>query len=274
MVDIRQSPKYAKYLSQIGWIVETMGGTNYFIKKIPLLGSVIKLQRPEEIKNANITKLMKKYRAFQIIVEPKTKLDAKYLTSSGYKLLKTPYLPSKTLLLDLTKSKSGIVDQFKKDCKSVITKNVNLKTTNYESKDISLFREKWEKAIQGKRHIPPVKELKILKKTFGNNSLFITTKDIKGTISGAAFLKSNQMGYYWHGFSDIDARKIKAQYKIVWEGILWAKTNGIKLFDFEGIYDPRFPNPKWKGFTHFKKSFGGEEKEFPGAYSKFFLPAF
>ena len=46
---------------------------------------------------------------------------------------------------------------------------------------------------------------------------------------------------------------------------------GAKILDFEGIFDERFPNKKWKGFTHFKKSFAGYEVEYPGAFSKFSL---
>ena len=67
MVDIRQSSQYAKYLSQIGWVIERDGGTNYFIRKIPLLGCVIKIQRPEEIKLNKVRQLSKKYRTFQVI---------------------------------------------------------------------------------------------------------------------------------------------------------------------------------------------------------------
>jgi len=272
MVDIRQSSQYAKYLSQIGWIVERESSINYFIKKIPFLGCVIKIQRPEGIKIVKIKELCKKYRVFQVIIEPKTKLDAKYLNSLGYKLLKTPYLPTKTLYLDLTKSKNEITKQFKKDCINAITRNNDLEIKDYKFKDIETFRKGWKKVVKEKRHVPSIDELKALKKAFNNNVLFLGIKDKSKAISGGVFLKSNRIAYYWHGFSDQNARTLQAQYKIVWESICWAKTCGTKLFDFEGIYDPRFPNPKWMGFSHFKKSFGGEEKEFPGAFTKYFLP--
>jgi len=50
MVDIRQTVQYANYLEKIGWVVEKSGEINYFIKKLPLVGSIIKVQRPEEIR--------------------------------------------------------------------------------------------------------------------------------------------------------------------------------------------------------------------------------
>jgi len=49
MTDIRQTLEYANYLKSNGWIVERINGINYFIKKLPLLGSILKLQRPKEI---------------------------------------------------------------------------------------------------------------------------------------------------------------------------------------------------------------------------------
>ncbi len=76
------------------------------------------------------------------------------------------------------------------------------------------------------------------------------------------------MAYYWQAFTGTFGRKNQTQYKIVWEGVLWAKKKGVKVFDFEGIYDERFPNKSWRGFTHFKKSFGGYEVEYPGAFVK------
>ena len=50
MVDIRQTIQYANYLSKIGWEVERASEINYFIKKLPLVGSIIKVQRPEKIR--------------------------------------------------------------------------------------------------------------------------------------------------------------------------------------------------------------------------------
>ncbi len=56
MIDIRQSKDYAQYLSSLGWVVERINNINYFIKKFPLIGSVIKIQRPEKIDFKEITK--------------------------------------------------------------------------------------------------------------------------------------------------------------------------------------------------------------------------
>lgn len=265
MLDIRQSIQYANYLSKIGWEVERVGEVNYFIKKFPIIGSVIKIQRPEEIKIAKIKELAKKHKAFQIIIEPKGELDANHLISLGFKLSKSPYLPSKTLQINLTKPKKDIFRHFKKDARYAIKKNNKLSTT--ETPKLEEFRNPWKKAVGWKRYVPPLTQLLILKKSFKKNCLFLMTEDKN---SGAIFLLAEAVAYYWQAFTNEEGRKNLSQYKIVWEGVLWAKRQGARIFDFEGIYDERFPNKTWEGFTHFKKSFGGYEVTYPGTFVKWF----
>jgi lipid II:glycine glycyltransferase (peptidoglycan interpeptide bridge formation enzyme) len=263
MLDIRQTAAYAKYLKKRGWTLETKGHVNVFIKKIPLLGSVIKIQRPETIDSKNIKRLAKKYGAFQIVVEPKTALDAKHLLSLGFKKSNKPYLPTKTLYIDLTRTKDEIFSDFKKETKRIVKKLD--KTKIEEEYDVGALRSAWKKAVPLKRYVPSEESIKDLKKTFKDNSLFLLSKDMT---SGAIFLKSNGITYYWQAFSGKKGREKNSQYKIVWEGILWAKRKGSKIFDFEGIFDRRFPNKSWRGFSFFKKGFGGDEKTYPGTFVK------
>lgn len=272
MVDIRQTIQYANYLSKIGWIVERTAEVNYFIKKLPLIGSVIKIQRPEEIRYKDIKIFSKKYRAFQIITEPKTQLDANFLTSVGFKLSKSPYLPTKTLQLDLTVPINRLMGNLEKDARYAIRKNQDLRFKIYDLTNLEKFRNAWRKAVEWKRYVPPLSHLKALKKSFKGNCVFLSCFDesIHRSVvnSGAVFLLAEGIAYYWQAFTNAEGRKKLNQYKIVWEGILWAKKNGAKIFDFEGIYDERFPDKSWLGFTHFKKSFGGYELQYPGCFVK------
>ena len=278
MVDIRQTSEYSKYLSKIGWEVERIAGINYFIKKFPLIGSVLKIQRPEEIRINKINDLAKKFIAFQIIVEPKRELDAKFLTSVGFKLSKSPYLPTKTLFLDLGKSEKALLAGFKKDARAAIYRYEEVVKSEAEEivnsgknleSTIGLFRDVWKNSVGLKRYIPPPSQLLALRGSFKDNSLFITTAEKN---AGAIFLIGDKVAYYWQAFTNKEGRRTLAQYKIVWEGIKWAKGRGAKVFDFEGIYDERFPNKSWLGFTHFKKSFGGYEVTYPGCFTKVILP--
>lgn len=262
MIDIRQTEEYKNYLSTIGWQVERIENTNYFIKKLPLIGSIIKIQRPQRVDLSVIEKLAKKYKAFQIILEPKEQIN-----SRGFKLSKSTYLPSKTLQIDLLKSSEKIFANLKKDAKYALHKTE--RTEIKETKNIQEFRNIWTRAVGLKRYIPPLAHLESLKKAFGKKALFLTDK---GKNAGAIFLTGNKTAYYWQALTNKYGRKNLLQYKIVWEGISWAKKMKARVFDFEGIYDERFPNKSWLGFTHFKKSFGGKEIMFPGCFTKLRFP--
>lgn len=268
MKDIRQSPKYASYLKALGWRVDKISNNYFYSKKLFLIASVLKFQRPEKIDIKEIKKAAKESQALRIIVEPNKESDARKLKEAKYNLSNSPYLPTKTLLLDLTPPVSSLRKNLKKDARYSLRKTKDLITKEVNSDKISEFRNSWRTSVGLSRFVPPEKQLKILKSTFQNDCLFL----IEGCRSGAIFLYSDKKAYYWQAFTNRQGRKNLSQYKIVWEGILWAKDKGAKTFDFEGIYDKRFPNKNWQGFTHFKKSFGGNETKYPGAFVKTNLP--
>jgi len=268
-MDLRQTKEYGAFLSKIGWQVITLNNRQYFIKKVPLLGAAIKLQRTTSFSLKDIGTLMKKFRVFQIILEPQTltKKLRKMLANDGYKLSSSPYLPTKTLQIDISTSLPTISAQMKKDARYSIRKSAKLAV--YESQDIATFRMAWKAAVGNKRHVLPVSELEAFQEGFGKKMVIIMNKF---HTSGAMFLLADKTCYYWVGFTDDFARKSLIQYQILWHAILWAKKNEATCFDFEGIYDERFPKKEWKGFTHFKKSFGGKEVEYPGCFTKWRLP--
>ena len=290
MVDIRQTEQYANYLKREGWIVERIDNTNYFTRKLPLIGSVLKLQRPEKIDFNTIDRLCRKYRVFQIIVEPNNEHQVSSIKYQGYKLSKSPYLPSKTLQIDLTQSQKTISDHFKKDARQALRKIYDperakrveggdyITTKEYSSpSDIRKWRESWKKSVKFNRYVPSSESLINLRSSFPHNySVFLASHNGSTSspqvISGAIFLRTKDVAYYWYGFTDKEGRTSLSQYSLLYQGILWAKKTGCTVFDFEGIYDSRFPNKSWLGFTHFKCSFGGHEVEYPGCYTKFRLP--
>jgi len=280
MIDIRQSLQYSKYLTSLGWTVERIGEMNYFIRKFPLIGSILKIQRPEKINFDTIDKLCRKYRVFQVILEPKIGTDTKLLASNGFKLSKSPYLPSKTLEIDLTQSQKKIFRHFKKDARYAIKRGEALDTKSYSTpEEIRKWRDAWKNSVKFDRYVPPAQQLINLRKSFGpNHSLFLASHNISGSVIGGALFTisshglSNYISYYWYGFTNSEGRTTLSQYSLLYQSILWAKKMGCKVFGFEGIYDPRFPNKSWLGFSHFKHSFGGREVLYPGCYTKFRLP--
>ena len=270
MVDIRQSIHFTNYLKRLGWTVERIGEINYFIRRFPVIGSILKVQRPEEIRNDTIKRLARKYRVFQVIIEPKTELDANFLASIGFRLSKKPYLPSKTLQIDLTQSQMKIFWHLKKDARYAIKRGEATKMKSYSTPDeIKKWREAWKSSVKFNRYVPSSEQLLNLRKSFPDNySLFLASHNISGRIiGGVLFTRSlHDFGYYWYGFTNNEGRTSLSQYSLLYQGILWAKRQGCKVFDFEGVYDPRFPDKSWLGFSHFKRSFGGYEVEYPGCF--------
>lgn len=262
-MDIRQTKDYARHLEKLGWIVEEKDGIYYFIRKLPLIGSFLKLQRPKTIDLETINTLKKKHRVFKTIIEPNDEEQKTILINAKFKQSTSPYLPSKTVLLDLRKTEDELLNNFKKDVKYALRKTEKIKLSDVE--DLAKFRNTWEKSVPFSRYVPSLKNLEVFKTCFDRNFLVLECKEYP---AGAVFLIGDKTAYYWLAFTSKKGRKALIQYKIVWEGIKWSKKMGAKELDFEGIFDERFPLKSWHGFTHFKKSFGGVEKEYPGAFVK------
>jgi len=280
MIDIRQSLQYANYLKVEGWAVERINETNYFIRKFGFIGSILKIQRPEKIDFEAIDKLCRKYGVFQVIIEPKNLNQEEGIKNKGYKLSKSPYLPTKTLQIDLTQPQKVILDHFKKDARRAIRQGSGQIISSYSTdKDIKKWRESWKNSVKFDRYVPSLKQLINLRKSFTpNHCLFLASHNITGRIIGGALFtisshkRSNYITYYWYGFTGNEGRTSLSQYSLLYQGILWAKRMGCKNFDFEGIYDSRFPIKSWLGFTHFKKSFRGAEVLYPGSFTKYRFP--
>ncbi|OGM28344.1 hypothetical protein A2962_00675 [Candidatus Woesebacteria bacterium RIFCSPLOWO2_01_FULL_39_61] len=266
MTDIRQTPEYAQYLSKIGWKIENESEVFSFIKPF-LTSSVLKIPRPEKLEVKVVQQIAQKYKSVQIIVEPKDEIQEKILKENKFKTAREISSITKTLHMDLTKSLNSISEEFAKDTPNYLKKAADLKV--YSVNNIEKFRQSWKESVPLFRHVPSTNSLSFLQESFGKKIIFLVTPD--GS-SGAIFLKGDESVHYWQAFSSRKGREDYAQYKILWSGISWAKNIGAKIFDFEGIYDERYPNKSWLGFTHFKKSFGGEEVYFPPSYTKILLP--
>lgn len=267
MNDIRQEKKYALYLSEIGWKIKKERGTYFFTRNILPFLEIVKIQRPETLDSNLIAKIKKENRIVIIIVEPKDKKQTKIIKKEKFKQIK-PYLPSKTLALDLSCSLKEILKKTKKDCRLAIRKTKNIKIKKCKEKELSKFHHLWKTSVGIKRYVPSLDQLNHLAQSFKKDSLFLLYQDKENAYSGAIFLRNKQKAYYWQAFTNKKARKKLVQYQIVWRGIKWAKKNKCFWFDFEGVFDPRFPNEKWLGFSHFKKSFGGKEIIYPGTFAK------
>lgn len=287
MIDIRQSETYAQFLKKIGWQVEKVNSAYVFIKKFPPVGSFIKIQRINlPIPFLQIEKIAQKYRAFQIIIEPGGQLSnlvIKKLREFKYKASKSPFSPSKTIIVDLKKDEKEIYKNFSKGKRWDIKKAEKNKVKVRKSEEIDQFiKIKNEKMGAAKFLLgrSQEKQIKALWQTFSPKNavllLALCSNDLNHgnkPIAGILLLFHDRIAYYWLAGSTKKGNKLGAPSLLVWEGVKLAKKKGCEIFDFEGIEDPRYKSTSsWSGFTRFKKGFGGKEVEYPGVFGKYRLP--
>ena len=266
MTDLRQSLQFGKFTRAIGWQVAKIDGCQVFIRPLPLIGSIIKIQRPPSILFEKIDALAKKHRALFVKLEPLA-INHKLFAKHGFRQDSWPLLPSKTIWIDLSKTEEQLWRQMAKDSRYCIKKAEKEDTVMLRGDDIEKFYQNFKK--YGKGYVPKKQEFQALVKAFGKKAILLSVDGLAGTL----ILIADQTAYYYYAFSSPLGRKKFAQHLLVWEAIKLAKSLKCRIFDLEGIEDPRYKvTRKWRGFSHFKKSFGGKEIEFPGSFTKAYHP--
>lgn len=268
MTDLRQSANWARFLTASGWQVAGSPGTFAFIRRIPLAPiAVIKIQRPTRLNFATTNQLAKKHRAFWVYIEPATAIQVPSLHRHGFKLSKSPFLPAKTIHLNLIPPLPKILEQMKKDGRYSVRRAEKYSLQLIKAPDLTTFYTAWPRRRGWK---PSLKNLQTLKAAFGKNVLFLAAAntDSGQILAGTVILLTNRVAYYYYAFTAKQGRQKLAQYWLVWQAIKEAKKQNCQIFDFEGIFDPRFSSHSWIGFSHFKRSFGGKEITYPGCFVK------
>ncbi len=262
-MDLRQSKEFARYMKSSGWVVEKVNACYVYLRKLPLLPPLImKLQYPDPpVPFGKVEKLVKKYKPLKVEIQPLKKESG--FEKHAYKLGGGGHV-TKTLLIDLTQSEKKILSQMKKDARYGIRKAEKEKLQIIEVIDLEKFHGIWRQSVGWRKYVPSLKTLNRLKKAFGKRAVFLAANDLAGTV----ILLTGDSAYYYYAFTSKKGRREMAQYLLVWKGIKLSKKRGCRLFDFEGIYDKRFPVKAWQGFSHFKKSFGGKEIEYPGCFTR------
>lgn len=274
MRDLRQSPLWAKYLEQIGWEAEKIDGNFIYFKRIPFLGTLIKFQRPEKIDFGKVISFAKQNGAFFLKIEPK--VETPNFAKFGLHKDSWPLTPSKSILIDLEPLLEEIYDAFAKKTRYSIRQAEKNKVKTITLDDNELFAHLWiknrERFFGSKKEVETL--FNVFKKT--NQAKILFSQKGEDALAGVMLIFSDQACYYMYAFSTPLGKKLQAASLCAWEAVKYAKKNGAKIFDFEGIYDERFHSTtkSWQGFTHFKKGFGGKEVSYPGSYSKYFWPKF
>lgn len=257
--NIHQSDIYAQFMRAIGWVVEEVDGVKIFIKKFPLLPAVMKIQRADKVPDIQKLKsLMKKYRARSISFEPSLNFK---LQNSNFKLLSNPYLPTKTIHIDITPPQETIFKRFSEAKQRGVRRAQKGGIKIEESKNIQEFITLKNKTAGVLGFLTTTTVQSLWQAFAPKHAAILVALISKKPLAGILLLFHQKTAYYWMAAATREGKKAFAPTLLVWEALKLAKEKGCTTFDFEGIYDERFPklNKNWLGFTKFKQGFGGKE---------------
>lgn len=271
-MDLRQLPEWGEWLKKTGWFVEKIktksGGTaQAFVRKIPLLPIyIVKIQRFEgEIEKVEIEKLRKKYRVVYTVIEPLTDDQCKPWLKMGYGWEKSPFLPAKSRVINLQRSGEELWQGLDQNARRILNKKNEVEITTITAEE---FFEGWKK--YSPTMILTHWQFTTLDEVMKKKIVYWASKE-NGKISSAIMMiYSNDGAHYYQTWTSELGRKNNGQFYLLWAVLLDAKKRKKKYFDFEGVYDPRYPLKNWKGFSEFKRKFGGYEVVYPGCLYKWF----
>ncbi len=279
-MDIQQSPLYATYIASLGWHVESVADSQLFVKQFPLYGGFAKLQRTTSLPSmSRLLPLLKKYHVKKLSVEPDAGIPQKKFShwiaeiSPHVSIVTTPYIPTKTIRVDLAVSEDTLFKKFSEAKRRAVRRAQKNNLQIYESTNIlDLIQVKNKSAgffgfitTSGIDKLWPIFAPKNAAILLAYQDKRQATRDGKDCVGGILLLFWDTIAYYWIAGATREGKKLFAPTILVWEALKLAKKHGAKQFDFVGVWDERLPreNHNWKGFTKFKEGFGGTELYYP-----------
>ena len=284
MTDLRQSPYWANFMEELGWDVVKISQDSkdqyVFLRKVPVVGTLLKAPRiklPFNFKK--LDDLATERKIFSAKVEPDHMLSEKpvlsELKSNLFKSDRCSLHPTKTVVINLRQNEDEILSNMEKDTRYSVRASQRRGIRVVHSNDLNRFVKLYQQTAKRQKFWFPEKDLRLLWEIFSNEgrAFILIAQWNKTDIAGCLILHHDKTAYYYHAASLKQYSEFFAPYLLVWEAILNSKALKLKELDLEGVFDPRMPDTKkWKGFSHFKRGFRGEEKILVGSFVKNYSP--
>lgn len=263
--NIRQTDLYADFMRSINWRVDQIDEVLAYSKKIPLVPTVIKIQRPTKLPSENILmQLMQKYNTKSIFVEPSVNCK---LPTANFAPVNDPYIHTKTIVVDLKLPEEKIFMRLTEAKRRAVRRAQKLGVQVVINDDIDAFIKLKNSTTGFFLGFLTTREVtKPLWKTFAPaHAKVILGKLDNEVVAGILMLYFNKVAYYWMAAANKKGKKNFAPTLLTWEAFKYAKQQGCTLFDFEGVFDERYPKRarEWQGFSKFKEGFGGTPIYYP-----------
>lgn len=272
-MELQQSPLYQSYIKALHWNVVDVDGSAIFYRRIPLLGTLAKLQRPEHLPYLpKLIMTLKKLNVTQLSVEPKEDVSQEtfstYLASLSkfFHIMTSPFIPTKTILVDISGSVKTIFAHFTSAKRRAVRKAEKNRLTIVESHDINDLIAIKSKGAGMFGGITTHGIDRLWKLFYPKHATILLAKtDTSHVVAGILLLFWNTTCVYWIAGATHEGKKLFAPTLLVWHALQVGKKRKCTLFDFIGVWDERKPqqSPEWKGFTKFKEGFGGFPVYYP-----------
>jgi len=272
-MELQQAPLYQAYIKALHWNVVDVDGAAIFYRRIPLLGTLAKLQRPEHLPYLpKFIMALKKLKVSQISVEPKEDVSqeefSKYLSSLSkfFRVTTTPFIPTKTIMIDLTPSEQVIFSRFSSAKRRAVRraeKNGIRIVESHDIRDLIAIKSKGAGMFGG---ITTFGIDRLWKLFYPNHATIVLAKKNDGNVvAGILLLFWEKTALYWIAGATHEGKKLFAPTLLVWHALQVGKKRKCTAFDFIGVWDERTHHQflEWKGFTKFKEGFGGAPLYYP-----------
>lgn len=278
--DFRQTTEWANYIQALGFKPKYLsnGSLIHEFSLGPI--SIIKSFRPElDEKSLNEIQEIANSKANLICkISPNYDFDLALKDNFKYENVNSTMSPIRTCIRDLTESHEDIIKSLSENTRYKINRSIRDKDRieiiqNPSNKHLDRFYEYLQKRQKESKFVTfSKKEMKILRDNFWENSYLITAYDIDGKIVVTNFYLRNQDKVtYFAGSLNSENHKSKAGYQLISEAFKYFQSQGIKVYDFEGLSDERDPTTyqDWLGYTNFKLKFGNQVFQYPTAMIRY-----
>lgn len=279
-MDFLQSPAWADFQRSLGRQVFTdsgegwhylailergRGNTRLYCPYGPVAGD----QKSFDSAVESLKNLAKEQRITFIRIEPTNTDLLPHLEQTGWKKMDYQSLnPEHTSIIDLSREKDDIISSMSQPVRNIY-RNYHKKglevRNSHDPADIKTFLDLIHKVAE-RTGMRPHSDTYFQKQAAsllpdGHATLWVAEHS-DSPIAAALTYDDESTRYYAHAAADLspELRKLNAATAIVAEAIIDAKEKGLRQFDLYGIAPDDSPaDHPWKGFTRFKRSFGGDD---------------
>lgn len=183
---------------------------------------------------------------------------------NGFKRAPMHSLVEESWLLDLRISTEELLRNMKKNHRNLIRRAAKEGVTvrmSQDIKDLEHFYRLYEQTAQRHQFIPYSRKfVNAQVKAFKDHIGIFLGEYNNEVVSAAIVFYYGKEAVYYHGASSSKYGKIPVSYLTQWTAIQEAQKRGMHFYNFWGIYSGHNLKHPFRGITHFKKGFGGFQR--------------